>query len=55
MKIIHLVNIQNLYNNFIFPSDTCCYTEEQQNWFGKQWTEPYDSSFYKLAAIRPNR
>ena len=54
MKIIYLVNIQNLYNNFIFPSDTCRYTEEKRNSFEKQWTEPYGSSFYKLAAIRTN-
>ena len=30
MKITYLVNIQNLYNNFIFPSDTCHYTEENE-------------------------
>ena len=31
MKIIYLVYIQNLYNNFIFPSNTCRYSEEKQN------------------------
>ena len=54
MKIIYLLNIQNLYNSFEFPSDACHYAREKQNWFVKQWTEPYGYSFYKLAAMRRN-
>ena len=51
----YILNIQSLYNNFIFPSDTCRYTQEKRNRFGKQSTELYGYFFYKLAALRTNR